>query len=95
MAALEERAVSQNRGQIYFSEVCSYSSNVNHVTDPPKEDADYAGKKAYALDSKQADGEKLGKQKVLLLPGFRFCVLFHIYQVLYCYKNIAKIIFSG
>lgn len=44
------------------------------LTDPPNEDTDYAGKKAYTLDSKQRDGGKTMEAKALLLPGFRFFV---------------------
>lgn len=61
------------------------------LTDPPNEDTDYA----YSLHSKQLDGGKAMEAEVLLLPGFSLFVLFHIDQIFYCYKNIAKIVFSN
>lgn len=47
------------------------------LTDPPNKDTDYAGKKAYTLDRKRPDGEKLWKQKScsFLGLGFLFCFI--------------------
>ena len=61
------------------------------LTDLPNEDTDYAGKKAYTLDSEQPDGGKTMEAKVLFLPGFiLFLVCFMHFRSFTVIKTLQK-----